>query len=176
MTRWIAAILIALTLAAVAVGATACGSSTKTIAETSANGQVTSETVPSVHFAKTKFLVHMGLAFGAFHRYIYKPYKAGAFRSGAAGRIKALAKAGAAGLFASHELKVANEDALSDDHLRPLATKVDALVSKLGSLGSALKGGSLNPAAIAGAAGAVTALGSASSGLGAGIKEVAPSL
>jgi hypothetical protein len=172
MTRWIAAVLIALTLCAVAAG---CGAK-KTISETSANGQVTTETVPSVHFAKTKFLVHMGLAFGAFHRYIYKPYKAGAFSSGAAGRIKALAKAGAAGLFASHELKVANEDALSDDHLRPLATKVDALVAKLGSLGGALKGGSLNPASIASAAGAVTALGSASSGLGAGIKEVAPSL
>jgi hypothetical protein len=175
MTR-LTAILLALTLAGWAVGATACGSSTKTVAETSANGQVRTETVPSVHFAKTKFLVHMGLAFGAFHRYIYKPFRAGAFRSGAPGRIKAFAKAGAAGLFASHELKVANEDALSDSHLRPLATKVDALVAKLGGLGSALKGGSLNPASIAGAAGAVTALGSASSGLGAGIKEVAPSL
>ena len=172
MTRWIAAVLIVLTLCAAAAG---CGAK-KTVSETSANGQVTTETVPSVHFAKTKFLVHMGLAFGAFHRYIYKPFRAGAFKSGAPGRIKALAKAGAAGLFASHELKVANEDALSDDHLRPLATKVDALVAKLGSLGGALKGGSLNPASIAGAAGAVTALGSASSGLGARIKEVAPSL
>ena len=172
MTRWIAAVLIALTLCAIAAG---CGAK-KTVSETSANGQVTTETVPNVHFAKTKFLVHMGLAFGAFHRYIYKPYKAGAFRSGAGGRVKALAKAGAAGLFAAHELKVANEDALSDDHLRPLATKVDALVAKLGSLGGALKGGSLNAASIASAAGAVTALGSASSGLGAGIKEVAPSL
>jgi hypothetical protein len=175
MSRLIA-LLLALTLAGSAVGATACGSSTKTVAETSADGQVTSETVPSVHFAKTKFLVHMGLAFGAFHRYVYKPFRAGAFRSGAPGRIKAFAKAGAAGLLAAHELKVANEDALSDDHLRPLATKVDALVSKLGSLGGALKGGSLNPSSIAAAAGAVTALGSASSGLGAGIKEVAPSL
>jgi hypothetical protein len=171
------AVLIALTLAAGAVGAAAgCGSSTKTVAETSAGGQVSTETVPSVHFAKTKFLVHVGLAFGSFHRYIYKPFRAGAFKSGAPGRIKALAKAGAAGLFASHELKVANEDALSDDHLRPLATKVDALVAKLGSLGGALKSGSLNPTSIASAAGAVTALGSASSGLGAGIKEVAPSL
>jgi hypothetical protein len=172
MTRWIAAVLIALTLCAAAAG---CGAK-KTISETSANGSVTTETVPSVHFAKTKFLVHVGLAFGAFHRYIYKPFKAGAFQSGAPGRIKAFAKAGAAGLLAAHELKIANEDALSDSHLRPLATKVDALVARLGSLGGALKGGSLNAASIAGAAGAVTALGSASSGLGAGIKEVAPSL
>jgi hypothetical protein len=171
------AVLLTLTLAAAAITAAAgCGNSTKTVAETSANGQVTTATVPSVHFAKTKFLVHMGLAFGAFHRYIYKPFKAGAFKSGAPGRIKAFAKAGAAGVFAAHELKVANEDALSDSHLRPLAAKVDALVAKLGGIGGALKGGSLNPGSIAAAAGAVTALGSASGGLGAGIKEVAPAL
>jgi hypothetical protein len=170
------ALLLVLSLIVLATAAVGCGASTKTVAETSANGQVHTETVPSVHFAKTKFLVHMGLAFGAFHRYIYKPFRAGAFRAGASGRIKAFAKAGAAGLFAAHELKVADEDALSDDHLRPLARKVGALEDRLGSLGGALKGNSLNAGAIAGAAGAVSSLGSSSSVLGAGIKEVAPSL
>ncbi len=124
----------------------------------------------------TKFVLHMGLAFGAFHRYIYKPLKAGAFKSGAPGRVKALVKAGAAALFAVHELKVAHQDALSDSHLRPVANKIDALTAKLGSLGAALKAGSLNPANIADAAGAVDALGASSSGLGVAIKEVAPSL
>lgn len=124
----------------------------------------------------TKFVLHMGLAFGAFHRYIYKPLKAGAFKSGAPGRVKALVKAGAAALFAVHELKVAHQDALSDSHLRPVAIKIDALTAKLGSLGAALKAGSLNPANIADAAGAVDALGASSSGLGVAIKEVAPSL
>jgi hypothetical protein len=175
MNRPIAMLLVT-SLLVLGAGAAGCGNSTKTVAETSANGQVHTETVPSVHFAKTKFLVHMGLAFGAFHRYIYKPFRAGAFSAGASGRIKAFAKAGAAGLFAAHELKVADEDALSDDHLRPLARKVDALEGKLGGLGGALKGGSLNAGAIAGAAGAVSSLGSASSGLGAAVKEVAPSL
>jgi hypothetical protein len=137
---------------------------------------VTTKTVPNVHFAKTKFVIHMGLAFGAFHRYIYKPLKTGAFRSGASGRLKALLKAGAAALFAAHELKLANTDALSDSHLRPLAEKIDALFRKLGSLGSALKAGSLNPADILGSAGAVSSLGAASSGLGVGIKDVVPAL
>jgi hypothetical protein len=169
-------VTLALVLALSAVGAAGCGSSSKTISQTGANGQVSTRTVPNIHFAKTKFLLHMGLAFGAFHRYVYKPFRAGAFKSGAAGRLKALLKAGAAALFAAHELKVAHEDALADAHLRPLADKIDSLFGKLGGLGSALKAGSLNPASIAGSAGAVDALGAASGGLGAGIKDVVPAI
>ncbi len=165
-----------LLVVAIALAAAGCGSSTKTVAETGSNGQVTTQTVPNVHFAKTKFVLHIGLAFGAFHRYIYKPLKAGAFKSGASGRVKALLKAAAAAVFAVHELKVAHEDALSDSHLRPIANKIDALGSKLGSLGAALKGGSLNPADILGSSGAVDALGAASGALGVGIKDVVPAL
>jgi len=36
---------------------------------------------PHVHLAKTKFVLHAGLAFGAFHRYIYEPFRSGAFTS-----------------------------------------------------------------------------------------------
>jgi hypothetical protein len=176
MLRTITLVLLLLVIAATSLGAAGCGSSTKTVSETSANGVVRTQTVPNVHFAKTKFLLHMGLAFGAFHRYIYKPLKDGAFKAGAPGRAKAFIKAGAAALFAVHELKVAHEDALSDSHLRPLANKVDALLGKFGGLASALKSGSLNPADILTSAGAVNALGGASSGVGAGIKEVAPRL
>ena len=56
-----------------------CGSAMKTVSSTAANGQVTTQTVPNVHFAKTKFVLHAGLAFGAVHRYIYKPYRSGGF-------------------------------------------------------------------------------------------------
>ncbi len=171
MPRALATIAVLLALA-LAVGG--CG--TKTISKTSANGTVTTETVPNIHFAKTKFVIHMGLAFGAFHRYVYKPFRAGAFGSGAAGRTKALVKAGAAALYAVHELKTAREDALADEHLRPLAEKVGRLLSRLTSLGGSLKGGALNVGAIVGAAGAVSSLGSESSGVGAAIKEVAPAL
>jgi hypothetical protein len=163
------AVLLALVLATAG-----CGS--KTVAVTSANGSVTTRTVPNVHFAKTKFVLHMGLAFGAFHRYVYKPYEAGAFSSGAQGRVKAFLKAASGAVFAVHELKTARDDALSDSRLRPLAEKVERLLFKLTSLGGALKGGALHPAAIESAAAAVTSLGAASGGLGATIKEVAPSL
>jgi hypothetical protein len=166
-----AALVLAVAMALAFAGG--CGSSTKTISQTGANGQVTTSTVPNIHFAKTKFVLHVGLAFGAFHRYIYKPLKAGAFGSGSKGRLKALLKAAAAALFAVHELKLAHADALSDNRLRPLAEKVDALFSRLGSLGTALKGGVLNPADIIGASGAVTALGSGSGALGVGIADIA---
>jgi hypothetical protein len=164
----------ALVLALLTFAAAGCGS--KTVTTTNANGAVATSTVPNVHFAKTKFVLHLGAAFGAFHRYIYKPFRAGAFRSGTQGRVKAMLKAGTAALFAVHELKTAREDALSDDRLRPLAAKVEALLSRFGGLGSSLKSGALNVGAITGAAGAVSSLGSASGGLGATVKELAPAL
>jgi hypothetical protein len=162
----------ALALVVLAAPLAACG--TKTITTTNAQGQVSTREVPNVHFAKTKFVLHMGLAFGAFHRYIYKPAQAGTFKSGANGRIRAFAKAGAAGLFIVHELKEAHKDALSDDKLRPLADKVDNLDATLGGLGAQLKRGAFNPSGVAAGASAVSALSSASGGLGASIKELAP--
>ncbi|MEH3156522.1 MAG: hypothetical protein PGN29_14695 [Gordonia paraffinivorans] len=61
-------------------------------------------------FAKTKFVAHSGLAFGAFHRYLYKPYEAGTFRKGADGRLTAFAKGGLAALFIKREIRLASED------------------------------------------------------------------
>lgn len=158
------------------VAVAGCGSSTKIVSTTGSNGQVTSQTVPNVHFANTKFLLHAGLAFGAIHRYIYKPLRAGVLRSGAPGRIKVLLKGAAAALFAVHELKLAHEDALSSNLLRPLTNKIDGLGHKLAGLVGSLKHGSVNPAAIANSAAATGALGSASSGLGVGIKDISSAL
>jgi hypothetical protein len=176
MRRLLRILAASLVVAVLALAAGGCGSSTKTVAETSANGQVTTATVPDIHFAKTKFVLHMGLAFGAFHRYIYKPLKAGAFRSGAPGRVKALAKAVAAIAFAVHELKQANADALSDAHLRPLAQRIDTLLGSFGSLGSGFSGGVADAGKVAAAAGAVSALSSSSGGLGVAVKDIAPTL
>ncbi|MDQ2815259.1 MAG: hypothetical protein M3Z75_26300 [Actinomycetota bacterium] len=90
-------------------------------------------------FAKTTFLAHAALGFGAFHRYIYKPYRAGAFRSGAHGRLTAFIKAGLAALFVKREVRLAyaaahNSPALCKLIVTPLQTvseTVDAAVSKL---------------------------------------------
>lgn len=162
-------------LCALAVGGaatttlTACGNSTKVVTE---NGKT--RTVPDIHFAKTKFLLHAGIAFGAFHRYILKPYKAGTFKKGASGRKTAFVKAGAAGLFAYHELKVARKDALASDTLRPLVDKLDSAGAKLKDLASSLKGGALNPAALLGAGGGIAGIVGAAKGLGVNIKDHTP--
>jgi hypothetical protein len=152
-----------------------CGNATKSVSSTGANGQVTTQTVPNVHFAKTKFVLHAGLAFGAIHRYIYKPLRAGALHSGAPGRVKVLLKGAAAAAFAVHELRLAHDDALSSNLLRPLTNKVDGLTGKLTGLVGGLKNGSVNPTAILNATSATDALGSASAGLGVGIKDISNS-
>lgn len=74
----------------------------------------------SVNFDKTKFALHAGLAFGAFHHFIYAPYKAGTLHG-----VAAPAKAGLAGLFTVHELKLAKADAESSPTLCHLAAPFD---------------------------------------------------
>ncbi|GAA2059219.1 hypothetical protein [Williamsia deligens] len=77
----------------------------------SASGSATDcPTSNTTSFAKTKFVAHSGLAFGAFHRYLYKPYKAGTFKKGADGRLTAFAKGGLAALFIKREIRLASED------------------------------------------------------------------
>ncbi len=123
------------------LGLAACGGTTTTTT-TNAAGQ----TVVTCHesFAKTKLLLHLGLAFTTFDRYIYKPYKAGAFKSGASGRVKALLKAGASALVVYHELKLADQDArCGGPTLSKLAAPVSSAASGFATLKGALSGGNL---------------------------------
>ncbi len=167
MRRPLARLLI-LAVALAAVGSlAACGS--KTVTDTGANGQSTVRTVENVHFPKTKFLLHAGLAFGAFHRYIYKPYRSSGFSSGAPKRKRTIAKAAASALFVYHELKQADDAALSSDTLRnkvhdPLANAL----AKLKDLPGLIKGGSFG--AIGTVSGLFDRLKSAAGGAGANIQ------
>jgi hypothetical protein len=125
-----------------------------------------------VYFAKTKFVLHAGLAFGVFHRYIYKPFKAGAFKSGSPGRLKAGIKAAIAAAFVYHELKLACKDANNSSLLRPLLAPLNLAVGAFSSLEAKLKGGSFTDSTLTGAAGAVDGLGKQSSGLGLHIPDL----
>ncbi|MCW2720432.1 MAG: hypothetical protein JWR81_4254 [Pseudonocardia sp.] len=98
--------------------------------------------VGTVNFDKTKFVLHAGLAFGAFHHFIYAPFKAGSFTSGAKGRTSALVKAGLAGLFTAHEMSVAKTDAESSPTLCKLVAPFDQASSAIGGLVSKIKNGS----------------------------------
>lgn len=106
-------------------------------------------TTKTKSFAKTRFVADAGFAFGAFHRYIYKPYKAGAFSSGASGRTKALVKAAAAGAFAINRLNAARKLVDADPFLcKSLKAPLEALVGSLGGLTGKLKGGDFSPSDI----------------------------
>lgn len=144
-----------------ALVASGCGKDTKTVTTTNASGQATTRTVPDVKFAKTKFVLHTGLAIGAFRRYIYKPWKAGTFKQGADGRTAALVKAAAAGAFTANELRLARNAALSDDKLRGVGDKLGGLTTKAKALVPGFKDGNFTAsdiAVLAGELGSVTAL------------------
>lgn len=87
----------------------------------------------TVAFAKTKFVAHTGLAFGAFHRYLYKPYQAGAFSKGAGGRVGAFIKGGLAALFVKREIRLASEDVKANP------TLCKAIAAPLGKLGDTVQ-------------------------------------
>lgn len=96
-------------------------------------------------FAKTRFVLHAGIAFGAFHRYIYKPYRAGSFKPGAPDRTKALAKAGATALLVAYEIKQARDAAKDDPTLCKYVGSLDALSGLATSLAPGLNGGTFDP-------------------------------
>jgi hypothetical protein len=138
--------LITLLIVAMALAATACGSSSGSSSSSGAAGGGSASTTASVgHLPTVKFALHAGLAFGAFHRYIYKPFKNGSFSGGLLKHKVAAVKAGLAGLFAYHELKLAAADARASPTLSKLLAPVNALTDKVKSIGSGVKSG--DPAA-----------------------------
>ena len=135
----------------------ACGQSKDAATVGQASGTPVSPTVspvsPSVSpsacptkstetLAKTRFVADAGLAFGAFNRWIWKPYQDGAFKSGADGRTEALVKAAAAGAFAVNRLNAARKLVNADPTLcKVLKAPMDALWSGLSALTAKLKSG-----------------------------------
>jgi hypothetical protein len=131
--------LLAVILAGVlAIGVAACGSSG---GASTKSASASSCVKYNKSFPKTKFLLHGGLAAGAFHQYIYKPLRQGAFKNGAPKRKGSYVKAGLAAAFVVHELKEARVDALSDERLCKYATPLANFDAKAGVLLAKLKGG-----------------------------------
>jgi hypothetical protein len=124
--------------------------------------------------AKTRFLLHAGLGIGAFRHYVYTPFKAGKLNKGAKGRTKSLVIAGAATLFALHQLKTAKGFAEADKTLCKLVAPIDKLTASLPGLGSGLKSGKLDSNGISTTATNVASLKGSSTKLGAPITETVP--
>lgn len=92
-------------------------------------------------FSKARFVLNVGLAAGAFHQWVWKPYQDGGFQAGADGRTGNLIKAGLAAAFAAKQVKDATENVKNDPELcgvlgQPLAQLTDALDGLKGQITS----------------------------------------
>ncbi len=162
-----------LVLIALAVAGCGSGSSSETTASTTA--APTASTNSPAHLAAAKFVLHAGLAFGAFHRYIYKPLKAGAFKGLLRHKLTVL-KATAAAVFIVHELKLATADAKASPQLSKLTTQLTLLSAGFGAALRKLKAGNFNPLEIETASGAITGIERAAASSGTAIAESSPAV
>lgn len=169
---FIAAVLLVVAL----VGCSSNNSKTHTAASTRhvTTTAVACSKVGTKKLAKTRFLLHAGLAIGAFRHFVYTPFKAGKFDKGQKGRVKSMVVAGAAALFALHQLKTAKGFAEADKTLCKLVAPIDKLTASLPGLGSGLKAGKLDGNGISTTATNVASLKGSSTKLGAPITEHVP--
>jgi hypothetical protein len=163
-----------LVLGCVAVLALAgCGSGSST-SSASAGAAGTATSTSSVALPTTKFLLHAGLAFGAFHHWIYTPIKSGALKHPFSHKLE-LIKAGLASLFVAHELRLAVEDAKASKVLKPVVAPLTAAADKLEALKSSVTGGSVNPSDLDGINSQLSQAGQSAQSAGQSIKESVPS-
>ena len=172
--------LLAIALVALALAFAGCGSSSSSGSSASSGGAASASSTDTgssstsggtVHFAKTKFVIHVGLAFGAFHRYLYKPLRAGVFGKPLSHKA-ALVKAALATAFIVHELKIAYTDAQSSPLLTKLVSPLTALHDKVTAMVAGLKAGHYDKAQINSAQNDVTSITSQAAGAGAAVKDL----
>lgn len=101
----------------------------------------------AAYLDKTRFVLHLGVAYFCFHHWVLTPYRAGAFAPGAPHRLVAITKGGLALLFAVHEVRVAEAIARksNDPLLRRLDSEIAGLSGTFGSIGERLKAGHFDP-------------------------------
>jgi|ERR1700693_1109659 len=123
---------------------------------------------------KTRFVAHLGVAYFCFHQWVWKPYKAGAFDSGAPHRVAAIVKGGVALLFAVHEVGVAKKiaDKSKDPLLQKLDSSLGTLTSSFGTVGQKLKSGNFDPKDIEGLGSLTGVVSTMAAANGATIKDI----
>jgi hypothetical protein len=169
---------VALLLVTVALAAAGCGSSSSSSSSSAAaaGSSTTTSSTPNVgHLPTVKFVLHAGLAFGAFHRYLYKPFKAGAFSGGVFKHKLTVVKAGLAALFVYHELKLAVKDAQASPKLSKLVAPLTALADKVKSVGSSVKSGKPDASSLSSANGDITSVSGLASAAGISVPDQIPS-
>jgi hypothetical protein len=161
-------------LSVLSVGVVGCGSSSSTSASAAGSSAGAGSTTSTVKLAKTKFVLHAGLAFGAFHRWIYKPAKAGELSHPLSHKLTTL-KAALAAAFVYHELKLALADAQADPTLSKLVAPVTALQDKLHSLVGSVKSGGATAGDVSGLDSAISSIKGEAASAGQPITEQTPS-
>ncbi len=162
-------------LSVLAISLVGCGSSNSGGSSSAAGGAAPAagSTSSTTHFAKTKFVLHAALAFGAFHHWIYKPAKAGELSHPLHHPFVAT-KAALAAAFTYHELKLALADAQADPTLSKLVAPITALENKLHGVESSVKSGGTSAADATGLDGAVSSIKSQAAAAGQPITEQTP--
>ncbi len=156
--------LVVATIALVGCGSTKSNSASGT--ESASGGAVTNT---------AKFALHAGLAFGAFHRYIYKPLKSGELKNPLSHKLTLL-KAVAAGAFTVHELRLASEAAEGSPTLSKLVAPLSAFGASVGALAASAKSGHVDPSALDSGNSAIESIKSEASSAGTSVSEKEPSL
>ena len=123
---------------------------------------------------KVRFALHAGLGGGAVHRYLWKPYQAGTFASGAAGRKTAIVKGALAGGFAYHEFKVALNDIQGCPSAQALTAAVQDGLTKATGLVTGLKSGTVDPKALTAVNDQVASIESTAKSNGINVQEKDP--
>jgi len=159
-------------LCVLALAVAACGSS-KSSSSPAAAATASASTTSTTHLAKTKFVLHAGLAFGAFHHWIYKPAKAGDLTRPLEHKLTTV-KAALASAFVYHELKLALADAQADPTLSKLVAPITDLQNKLHGLAGSVKSGGATSADVAGLDSTVSSIKSQAAAAGQPITEQTP--
>ena len=125
-------------------------------------------------FDKTRFLLHAGAAFYAFHHFVYKRYQQGGFAANASGRKGNFVKAAIALVFAYHELHVAYgiANGSSSKTLHLLVAPINKVLSLFDAEKTKLTNGNYSDSDLTNLNSSVTSLGSTASSAGYGIKDV----
>jgi hypothetical protein len=162
-------------LSVLAVSLVGCGSSNSGASSSASGGSAPTagSTSSTTHFAKTKFVLHSALAFGAFHRWIYKPAKAGELAHPFRHPVVAT-KAALAAAFTYHELKLALADAQADPALSKLVAPITALQNKIRGVEQSVKSGGTSASDASGLDSAVSSIKSQAAAAGQPITEQTP--
>ena len=154
-------------------GGAAVGTTVAAGATGSSGACPTTETVSG---AKTKFVLHAGLASGAFYHWIYGPLRAGSFRHGASHRLTAILKAGLAAAFVVHELRIAKADAAADPTLcHLLIAPINAVENAFGAVVGKVRHGSAGVGDVAPVDQAISSLKQQATTAGAAVTDQVPS-